>query len=183
MAISSIGNYKWSDYGQDINGLPELSESQAILDLASCKNSKKIMAECNSSTCAAVWASNNYSTVGTKTGDWCLPAAGVFASFAEQPTIISNEFKSAGGNVGINDSISSSSEADDKNKWYGRLYEGLSRGGKSHSSLIRPVIGFCKAGYEYDKSTDSCKSCDSSYKYTCTGSGYSGDSGTAYDCQ
>ena len=184
MALDSIGSYKWGGYGTDISTLPNYtSRSTAVQDIASCENSKKIRAQGNSSTYPAVWAAYNYTTTGTKAGDWCLPAAGIFTSYYNNQSVINTGFSRAGGTKFTNSTYAwSSSEYLNYGAWRSHFNNsyGLDWNSKrDYAYEVRPVIGFCKAGYEYDKSTDTCKACSSTYKYTCTGSNQTGGSGTA----
>ena len=190
MALKSLGNYKWSTETVDISGLTNLSKAKASQDVASCENSAKIRAQGDSSKYPAVWQAYNYSTEGTKAGDWCLPAAGIFTSYYNSQSVINTGFSRAGGtqfitgtNVTASTSAWSSSEYDDGLAWGSYFYysyglDYYSGSYKDDNSEVRPVIGFCKTGYEYDKSTDTCK-CGSAFQYTCKGTGYSGGSGTA----
>ena len=76
LALGQFGPYYWGDDEVDIAGLTNyVSSSTASTDYASCANSKIIMAAGDKSTYPAVWAAHEYSTEGTKAGDWCLPAA------------------------------------------------------------------------------------------------------------
>ena len=183
MALKSLGNYVWSTEYIDISTLPNLSRSQAAQDVASCENSAKIRAQGNSSTYPAVWAAYNYTTTGTKVGDWCLPAAGIFTSVDNNQSTINTGFSRANGTQFTSSTYAwSSSEFNLNYAWRSHFYGSVGLGWSNKNDYyyeVRPVIGFCKAGYEYDKSTDSCKACGSSYKYTCTGSNQTGGSGTA----
>lgn len=97
IALNSIGEYKWGVY-RDISGLSYLSEEkEAIKDFDSCGNSDKIMAAGASSMYPAVWVAHEYSTEGTKAGDWCLPAAGIFNSFYNNIDIVNASLIRAGG--------------------------------------------------------------------------------------
>ena len=172
LALNSLsGTYQWGGYGTDISTLPNLSQSQASQDFASCENSAKIRAQGNSSTYPAVWAAYNYTTTGTKVGDWCLPAAGIFTSIFKYQASIDPGFSRAGG-TNFTDStyVWSSSENYINGAWglgsgFGHTY-GLDGRTKGGSGEVRPVIGFCKAGYEYDKTTDSCKIRTCGYGYS-----------------
>ena len=80
MALEKIGSFMWApeymDGYVDISGLTNYSSASAVSqDVASCENSAIIRAEGDSSKYPAVWTAYNYSTAGTKVGDWCLPAA------------------------------------------------------------------------------------------------------------
>ena len=80
-----------------MSGLTTLSKFQASQDVASCENSAKIRAQGNSSTYPAVWAAYNYTTTGTKVGDWCLPAAGIFTSYYNNQGAVNAGLDKVGG--------------------------------------------------------------------------------------
>ena len=165
MALNSLGEYYWSTEYVDILDLPNYASSPtAAGDVASCENSAIIRAQGDGSTYPAVWQAYNYSTEGTTVGDWCLPAAGIFNSIYNNQSVINAGFDSVGGTQFTNSTEAwASSEYYYHNAWisgFSGSY-GLSSCGKYDSTSIfikevRPVIGFCKAGYEYDKSTDTC---------------------------
>ena len=190
MALKSVGKYKWGPSSEDILGLPSLSDVGAPKDTDSCGNTEKILAEGDKSEYPAAWTAYEYSTEGTNAGDWCLPAAGIFTSYKNNQSAINKGFSRAGGTQFTNSTYDStyawsSSEYSRRNgnfysAWNSYFYyeNGLDWYGKGYSFEVRPVIGFCDAGYEYDKSTDTCK-CGSAFQYTCKGTGYSGGSGTA----
>ena len=188
IALKSIGTYRWGSYGTDISSLQNYTtNASAFKDYTSCKNSEIIKAAGSSSSYPAVWAAHNYTTTGTKSGDWCLPAPGIFSSIDANRSKINAGLTQAGESYLGNSKLWSSSETNENSAWasddtdmanteFG-IYPFWS---KSNNYNIRPVIGFCKSGYGYDKSTDSCKSCGSKYKYTCTSGSYvTGGSGTA----
>ena len=188
MALKSIGSYKWGPTGNDISTLWNgIADYFAFKDSTSCGNSTIIREQGDSSTYPAAWAAYNYTTEGTNIGDWCLPAAGIFAVYKDIQSKINTGFTRAGGTKFTTSTCAWSSTENEKNlAWFSdfdRIY-GLDNGvyyygsHKESNREVRPVIGFCKSGYEYNKSTDTCKACSSSYKYTCTGSGESpsGDS-------
>ena len=96
MALKSVGNYYWSTEYVDISGLTNYtSSSTAKNDFESCENSAKIMAAGNKSKYPAAWAAYNYTTTGTKVGDWCLPAAGIFTSYYNNQSVINTGFSRA----------------------------------------------------------------------------------------
>ena len=98
LALKSIGSYQWGGSGTDISTLSNYtSASSASQDVASCENSKKIMAAGNKNTYPTVWAANEYSTEGTNAGDWCLPAAGIFTSYYNNQETINTGFSLANG--------------------------------------------------------------------------------------
>ena len=178
MALNSIGQYTWGGYGRDISGLTNYSSSLAASqDFASCENSQIIMAAGDKSTYPAVWAANEYSTEGTSSGDWCLPAAGIFTSYYDNQEKINTGFDKAGGTKFTTSTYAwASSERRGLYAWVSSfIYSyGLASGNiaKYNSFEVRPVI-------EFTSGSSGTPSCDSSYKYTCTGTGYAGGSGTA----
>ena len=149
MALKSLDTkYKWSTESVgDISGLPNLSESDASKDYASCENSKIIMAAGDKNKYPAVWAAHEYSTEGTKAGDWCLPAAGIFTLYNNNQEAINTGFSRADGTkFTFNTDAWSSSEYDNSRAWYSRLsntdyglYYNIS---KSSSQEVRPVLEF-----------------------------------------
>ena len=146
MALKSIGSYMWSKEYVDISGLTNYtSQSSASQDYASCENSAKIRAQGNSSTYPAVWAVYNYTTTGTKVGDWCLPAAGIFTSIYNNQSTINTGFSRANGTQFTSSTYAwSSSEYNKYNAWYSHFYGGLGYDGKNYdySKEVRPVLAF-----------------------------------------
>ena len=146
LALNSIGSYKWGGYGTDISGLPNLEQSEASKDYASCENSKIIMAAGDKSTYPAVWAAHEYSTEGTKAGDWCLPAAGIFTSYSKNQEAINTGFNRANGTKFINSTQAWSSSEDDDERMWGSDFDGNYGLGnslyKSNNNAVRPVLEF-----------------------------------------
>ena len=149
LALKSLGRYEWGGYGTDISTLPNLSKSQASKDVASCENSAKIRAQGNSSTYPAVWAAYNYTTTGTKVGDWCLPAAGIFTSYYNNQDAINSGFTKAGGTKFTTGPLAwSSSEYYSYGAWlsdFGSSYglgDSYTYGNKYNNYEVRPVIEF-----------------------------------------
>ncbi len=147
LALNSIGNYAWGGYGTDISTLPNLSQSQASQDVASCENSKKIMAAGNKSKYPAAWAAHEYKTEGTEAGDWCLPAAGIITSVYNNQDAINTGFSRANGTQ-FSSGAWSSSETSSYNAWYSNFNYGYGLHGSDHyatkymSYEVRPVIEF-----------------------------------------
>ena len=174
----SLSYEQESSWGFGDDFIQQWDLEDALADVASCVNTQSMITAYGMTGGQDI--SGNYSTEGTVAGDWCVPALGVFAAYAENMDFINNIIESVGGNPLKNGYYWSSSRMHINNGWC--YYVGANNyncgGNVQFKHLVRPVIGFCKAGYEYDKSTDSCKACSSSYKYTCTGSGESpsGDS-------
>ena len=151
LALKSIGSYYWSIGYVDISGLTNYnSVSTAATDYASCANSKIIMAAGNKSKYPAVWAVNEYSTEGTKAGDWCLPAAGILNSYYKNQTAINTGFSRAKGTAfSVVDNTWSSTEYSGEFAWYSNFnaYNGLLaqsdyNSKKGYSKEVRPVLEF-----------------------------------------
>ena len=178
LALNNLSSkYYWALTYTDIPNLPNYLaySNTAQLDFASCENSKIIMDFGDKSTYPAVWATYEYKTEGTKVGDWCLPAAGIFTSYYNNQDKINAGFDKVGGTKFTTSTYAwSSSESDATFVWLSNLSfnYGLTSVAKYRSYEVRPVI-------EFSFGNSGMPSCDSSYKYTCTGTGYSGGSGTA----
>ena len=99
MALNSIGNYAFSKENGpfDRAGLTPSEYDIAKHDLESCDNTEKITAYGDKDTYPAAWAVHEYSTEGTKAGDWCLPAAAIFASYADNKEKINATLEKLGG--------------------------------------------------------------------------------------
>ena len=147
LALNSIGSYAWGGYGTDISELPNLSSASNSQNYASCENSKIIMAAGDRNTYPAVWAAHDYSTEGTKPGDWCLPAAGIFTSYLNNQDTINTGFDRANGTKFANNTYAwSSSEYYEYYAWmsafnYAHNY-GMYGTYKSYSYEVRPVLEF-----------------------------------------
>ncbi len=156
LALKSIGGYEWGGYGIDIPDLPNYSyKAGASQDVASCENSAIIRAQGDSSTYPAVWAAYNYTTKGTKVGDWCLPAAGIFTSYYNNQSKINTGFNNAGGTAFIKTTYAwSSCETGAYRAWYSYLGNSYGLSDSTSSSFdyanyykersyhVRPVIEF-----------------------------------------
>lgn len=162
----TLGNfkvYKWAtdsdiwDNTISVSGstvalpLKQLYIEEAIVDFASCENSKKIMSAGDKTQFPAVWAAYEYKTEGTNSGDWCLPAAGIFNSIKRNQETIDAGLDKAGGLKTTehpnawSSSVSQASHA----SWHSCLIltctngDGLSSLEMSYNSnVVRPVIEF-----------------------------------------
>ena len=149
MALNSVGKYEWGGYGIDISTLTHTSISTAYKDYDSCGNTAKIIAAGSKSTYPAAWAAHEYKTAGTKAGDWCLPAAGIFTSYFANQTTINTGFSRANGTTFASLTCAwSSSEYSRYDAWsshfsdsYGVKYYHASYG-KRILCGVRPVIEF-----------------------------------------
>ena len=146
LALKSIGNYEWGRSGTDISSLPNHTRVTAVLDLDSCSNTAKIIAEGDKSTYPAAWAAHEYKTEGTSAGDWCLPAAGIFNSYYNNQTLVNLGFDRVNGiKFTTSTHAWSSSELDKNWAWYSDFSNayGLSSHYKySYFFEVRPVIEF-----------------------------------------
>ena len=146
LALDSIGNYEWGRSGTDISSLPNHTRVTAVLDLDSCSNTAKIIAEGDKSTYPAAWAAHEYKTEGTSAGDWCLPAAGIFNSYYNNQTLVNLGFDRVNGiKFTTSTRAWSSSELDKNWAWYSDFSNGY--GLSSHYKYsyffeVRPVIEF-----------------------------------------
>ena len=74
-------------------------------------------------------------------GDWCLPAAGIFASYYNNQEAINTGFSLAGGTAFTNrTSIWSSSEQSSEYAW--DAWGEITQNHKTGSSEVRPVLEF-----------------------------------------
>ena len=145
MALKPIGSYQWSTEYVIISDLPDLTQSEATRDFASCENSAKIRAKGNSSIHPAVWAAHEYNTAGTNAGDWCLPAAGILTLIKNNQNVINTGFSRADGTQFTDSSYAwSSSENDSGRAWRSDFSysSGLYNSLKSNSREVRPVLVF-----------------------------------------
>ena len=129
MAISMLGDFEsqgfagkyiWGGKGIDILGLQNFtSKSDVIKDFDSCGNTAKIVAAGDKNKYPAAWAAYEYKTSGTKAGDWCLPAAGVFTSYLNNKEAINSALIRANGEaIPSNAYFWTSSEYNADDAWY-----------------------------------------------------------------
>ena len=150
LALKSIGEYYWAAEDEDIPSLPNLSQSKAAKDYASCDNSQKIMAEGDKNAFPAVWAAHEYKTEGTNIGDWCLPAAGIFTLYFNNEDILNEAMVRAGGETLTYEAVNtpwSSTENMWRSAWYLNLgyTDGLFASHSKNGSFnleVRPVLEF-----------------------------------------
>ena len=146
MALKSIGNYKWSSDYFDLSLNNFTSDQAASTDYQSCTNTVIITAAGDKSKYPAAWAAKEYSTEGTKAGDWCLPAGGIMTSIKNNMSVINAGFILTGGTqIRTSSYYWSSSENVSYTAWcsyfsddYG-LYSNYS---KDNSYEVRPVLAF-----------------------------------------
>ena len=128
MALNIIGRYVWQEKERndpyiDITSLTNYTDAEtASYDLNSCANTEKIIAAGDKSQYPAAWAAHEYFTAGTSAGDWCLPAAGIFTFYYNNPQLINIGFTRAGATLHPNDGWGdrrwSSTEASANGAWH-----------------------------------------------------------------
>ena len=150
MALQSIGSYKWGPTEIDITTLTNFTDAEsASYDLNSCPNTEKILAAGDKSTYPAAWAAHEYKTEGTNSGDWCLPAAGIFTSYYNNQQLVNLGITNARGTqIGTGSYNWSSSETSSGYTWYSNFNNiyGLNYkyddSNKDGSYEVRPVLEF-----------------------------------------
>ena len=146
MALKPIGSYKWSSEYVDLS-LNNFTSDQAVAtDYQSCTNIVVITVAGDKSKYPAAWAAKEYSTEGTKAGDWCLPAGGIMTSIKNNMSVINAGFILTGGTqIGTSSYYWSSSEYYSSSAWYSSFSYGYglrSSSGKDSSYEVRPVLEF-----------------------------------------
>ena len=172
--------------------LPDYStETAAAKDIDSCGNTAAIIAAGDSSTFPGVYAAYNYRPSGTPSGqNWCLPAAGVLASIRDNILIINDSIKTAGGTMLGQEGTSlnwywSSTFQKHSGTLLTYVWTYKTDGSTGEFNSLDKSIADHSSGWEslrtsyIFRSVLDVSSCSSSYKYTCTGTGYSGGYGTA----
>ena len=149
MTIKSIGNYAWSSGNAGVPGLSNYgSDQSAANDDQSCSNTILITSAGDKNAFPAAWAAKEYSTDGTKAGDWCLPAAGIMTSIKNNMSAINAGFILGNGTQLKSSILWTSSEfyndaahvsAFDYD--YG-LHDDRDHGYKGSSYDVRPVLEF-----------------------------------------
>ena len=150
LALDEIGKYAWESNPGQFYGATNCSGeylSACAQDFSSCEEAKKVTSRFNRYEVPAAWAAQDYKTVGTKAGDWCLPAPGIFTSIYNHLDIINNTLSKVGktkiyGNEGYWSSL------------YAQAYYAYRMGFKNDSDIgvnlsltetknpVRPVIEF-----------------------------------------
>ena len=149
LALDEIGYYNWTTepgYYMGEIGCFFKNYSACTQDFASCKKTKEITSRFNSSVPAA-WAAQKYKTVGTKAGDWCLPAPGIFTSIYNHLDAINNTLSKIGKTTFYNHEGYWSSAADNTYNPYclGSINDfdvGFGKCSVYSENPVRPVIEF-----------------------------------------
>ena len=147
MALKPIGGYQWSSEYVDLSLNNFTTYQAASTDYQSCTNTIIITAAGDKSNYPAAWATKEYSTAGTKAGDWCLPAAGIMTSIKNNMSAINAGFILAGGTqIGATSLYWSSSEYNREHAWESGfdgdywLYNNYNK--LTDSLAVRPVLEF-----------------------------------------
>ena len=171
----------WSENngGTDISSLNNYtSETVAITDFNGRVNTLAIVAACANDTTednAAIYC-NSYSTEGTNVGQWYLPAAGELYSYVSANKNTLEAVCRGSVNLGcrlFDEPLWASAEYNEYRAWNVCAYDNSvgksSKGAFSSACCFLPI----------NVNNGVAEPCSSEYKYTCSGTGYSGGSGTA----
>ena len=194
IALNSIQNGQKIQFMAKYSGMPSQDGgtfTTPYRDVSSCRNSDKLMQARDKSYYPAVWAAAEYSTEGTKPGDWCLPAAGVLNAYFTRYSSNTSGFRALeaygwqSSQLTTDNIVWTSTIQDDVyspgyvlisypqegryNSEYNNAYLGSQYVDPLYTNEVRPVIEFCTLGYRYDRKTYSCVDCGSAYKYSCRG--------------
>ena len=182
IALEQISISNWGD-GTTHYASDRRSDVLASEDLDSCKHTKDLITLGDKDKFPAAWAAHEYKTEGTETGNWCLPAAGVLASFFYKSSEIDSGYKLIKGQELLREAIISSTEGSHQSSvWLKGSYKayyhsgygmdnhcGLATTSKKSVNIIRPVIPFCQEGYSYDYDTNTCKKAERAEWGKCNG--------------
>ena len=145
-ALKGVGG--WPEWSVSMVDVPTLtnytSASKAKTDFASCENTSKLRAQGNMYDYEAAWSVNQYFVDGTEVGDWCLPAAGVAASYIDNKEIIDNALSLVGGSA-LTSGFWTSTEYSKNYAWYyDKSSSAISYNNKDDDpfSTVRLVIEF-----------------------------------------
>ena len=146
ISLNNVGYYEWGSYNTGISGFVTcISKEKASFDFTSCENTRIIMEAGDSSDYPAAWAANDYSTTGTSTGDWCLPAAGIFTSIYNNMSLINAALgKVSGKTFSTSTYLWSSTYYNSQRGWHSHFNStyGLSYVNRYADEIVRPVIEF-----------------------------------------
>lgn len=138
---------KWSTEYFDIPNLTNItSSSAATADWQGKSNTATIVAYCNanSKTCPAFDYVISYSTAGTHTGDWYLPAGGELNAIYGNKDVLNTALNKIGGTALPDSYHWSSSEYNNLSAWYQSFSDGdiLNYSKSKHNYYVRPVLAF-----------------------------------------
>ena len=151
MTLNSIGNYNWKESSEryiDLSLKNFTSTQTASTDFQSCTNTVIITAAGDKSQYPAAWATKEYSTEGTKAGDWCLPAAGIMTSIKNNIDLINSKYiQITGRTINKDTYLWTSSEYSNYYAWASNFNTDYGLGNYGHYGMhsnleVRPVIEF-----------------------------------------
>lgn len=136
----------WMSSPEDVTTLTNITSSSAITaDWQGKSNTATIVAYCNanSKTCPAFDYVISYSTAGTHTGDWYLPAGGELNAIYGNKDVLNTALNKIGGTALPDSYHLSSSESSYYNAWSQRFSDGsIGYDGKRNNVYVRPVLAF-----------------------------------------
>ena len=131
---------------EDVTTLTNITSSSAVTaDWQGKSNTATIVAYCNanSKTCPAFDYVISYSTAGTHTGDWYLPAGGELNAIYDNKDVLNTALNKIDGTALPDSYHWSSSEYSDDCAWYQYFNNGLINvNSKYDSRYVRPVLAF-----------------------------------------
>ena len=149
LALRSLDKpYGWTIY-DNISSITFDNAELASHDFNSCSNTEKMMAytDIGNRDSSLAWTVHKYSTTGTKAGEWCLPAAGIFTNIYNNFGAVCDGLNKSGGTQLSTSTYAWSSTAKDISKVWNSHFKnnyGLSYSGRSQYTTheVRPVIEF-----------------------------------------
>ena len=144
LALEDVGRDVWS---RNSNTIPNLTYykniTDAVNDFNSCGNTNIIVSTLYSQTYyPSAYLAANYSTTGTKAGDWCLPAFGILNSYDQNKAAVDAGFNKAGSSV-PSYSVWSSTASSETWAWSFKIKEGYnSKSTTANEFNIVPSIKF-----------------------------------------
>ncbi len=147
LALNSLGQYQWASNGESRAGtqFDYIYRDSLEKITTSCKTTKIVIQTGDKKTFPAAWAAYEYSTEGTKAGDWCLPAPGIFDPYRSNQNIVDAALKSVGGTAMGTTSVWSPFQESHYSThgyiWY-TGYGSTSYSSSTSNYEVRPVIEF-----------------------------------------
>ena len=146
----SPSKLKWSTENIDIDDIKNYGRGGSLHDYSGKNNTSAIVQQGISKYPAAKYA-YEYSTAGTKAGDWYLPAAGETYDIYVNRSKLENQLRALGKNMNLSYlSLWSSSEHSDRYAWPGLFgaYGGANKieVDKDASGYVLPVLAFFGEG-------------------------------------
>ena len=168
------GTKLWSNTLSDVVGIDNVSSSTYKSDMDGKANTQAWVSQYGSSNNGyAAGYCYNYTTPGTGKGQWHLPSAGeLTVALVTNKSAVSNGLSKSGGE-GLQSGNHWSSSEQDASKAWKISSSGGTASDKYSAAYVRCMMHF---GYSADGEAENC---GAEYKYTCSGSEYTGGSGVA----